>query len=44
MMKIAFNSDDDLPLKKITLKLYFILLVIRSAFSDSSKYYPQVFR
>ena len=44
MMKIAFNSDDDLPLKKITLKLCFILLVITSAFSDGSKYYPQVFR
>ena len=38
-MKIKFNADNDLPLKKL-LKLYDIMIVV---FSDGRKYYPQVF-
>ena len=41
-MKIKFNSDDDLPLKK-TLKLYNMVIVVRSVFHESKKYYPLVF-
>ena len=45
--KIKFYSDVDLPLKKM-LKLYSMvivnqLLVVRSAFHECNKYYPQVF-
>ena len=39
-MKIKFNSDDDLPLKK-TLKLY-NMVVVRSVFHEDNKYYPHV--
>ena len=41
-MKIRFNSDDDLPLKK-TLELHNIIIVVRSLFNDGSKHYPQIF-
>ena len=41
-MKIKFNSDDNLPLNKI-LKIHNMTIVIRSAFQEDSKYYPQVF-
>ena len=41
-MKVKFNSDDDLPLKK-TLKLYNLVIVVRSVFHEGTKYYPQVF-
>ena len=40
-MKIKFNSDDDLPLKK-ALELYNMVVVVRSVFHKDSKYYPQV--
>ena len=39
-MKIRFNSDTDLPLKE--LKIYDIVIVIRSVFNDNNKYYPQI--
>ena len=41
-MKIKFNSDDDLPLKKV---LYFlsITVIIRNIFEKDGKYYPQCF-
>ena len=39
-MKIKFNSDDDLPLKK---PLKFHLMTIRSVFEEDGKLYPQVF-
>ena len=39
-MKIRFNSDTDLPLKE--LKIYDIMIVIRSVFNDNNKYYPQI--
>ena len=41
-MKIKFTSDDNLPLKK-TLELCNMVVVIRSIFCESNKYYPQVF-
>ena len=41
-MKIKFNSDDNLPLNKV-LKLQMLTIVVRSAFQEDGKYYPQVF-
>ena len=40
-MKINANLDDDLPLNKI-LKLHMLTIIVRSAFEDNGKYYPQV--
>ena len=41
-MKIKFESNDNLPLNKI-LKLHILTVIIRSAFEEDGKYYPQVF-
>ena len=41
-MKIKFNSCDDLPLNK-PLKFHDMTIVIRSAFEEDGKIYPQVF-
>ena len=41
-MKIKFNLDDNLPLNKI-LKLYNLTIILKSAFEEDCKYYPQVF-
>ena len=41
-MKIKFNSDDELPLKK-PLKFHNMTITIRSAFEEDGKLYPQVF-
>ena len=41
-MKIKFNSDDDLPLNK-ALSLHNLAIIMRSAFEEDGKYYPQVF-
>ena len=41
-MKIKFNSDDDLQLKK-ALKFHNITITIRSVFEEGGKLYPQVF-
>ena len=41
-MKIKFNSDDDLPLKKI-LKFHLMTITIRSVFKEDGKLYLQVF-
>ena len=41
-MKIKFNSDDDLPLKKM-LEPFYMVIVIRSPFHEDNKYYLQVF-
>ena len=41
-LKIKFNSDDSLPLKR-TLKLIVIIILARAAFKEGNKYYPQVF-
>ena len=41
-MKIKFNSDDDLPLKK-QLKFHNMTITIRFVFEEDGKRYPQVF-
>ena len=41
-MKIKFDPDDDLPLNK-TLKLHNMTIVVRSAFEDKGKFYPQIY-
>ena len=41
-MKIKFNSDDDLPLNK-PLKFNAMTIIIRSAFEEDGKFYPQLF-
>ena len=41
-MKIRFNSDDKLPLKK-PLKFNLMTINIRSVFEEDGKLYPQVF-
>ena len=41
-MKIKFNSDDELPLKK-TLRLYNMIIGVKSVFHEGNKYYPQFF-
>ena len=42
IQKLKFNSDDDLPLTK-TLEFNNMMIVVRSAFYEDNKYYPQVF-
>ena len=42
LVKIKFNSDDNLPLDKI-LKLHILALIVRSVFQENREYYPQVF-
>ena len=41
-MKIKFNSDDDLPLKKL-LKFHNLTTIIRSVFEKDGKLCRQVF-
>ena len=41
-MKIKFNSNDDLPLNK-PLRFHSMTIIIRSAFEEDGKRYPQVF-
>ena len=41
--KIKFNSDDNVPLNEIKLKLHDLTVVASSAFQEDKKYYPQVF-
>ena len=41
-MKIKFNSDDDLPLRK-PLEFHNMTITIRSVFEEDCKPYPQVF-
>lgn len=40
--EIEFSSDGGVSLKK-TLKLYEIIVVVRSVFNDVKKFYQQVF-
>ena len=40
-MKNKYNSNDDLPLKKM-LEIHYMLIVVRSVFHESNKYYLQV--
>ena len=42
LMKIKFNSDDNLSLNKI-LKLHMLTVIVRSVFQADNKYYPHVF-
>ena len=41
-MKIKFDSNDDLFLNK-QLKFLSITIIVRSAFEEDGKYFPQVF-
>ena len=41
-MKIKFDSDDDLTLNK-ALKFHVMTIIIRSAFEEDGKLYPQLF-
>ena len=41
-MKIKFNSDKDLPLKK-PLKFHAMTIIIRSVFEEGGKFYSQGF-
>ena len=41
-LKIRFESNDDLPLNK-PIKLRLLTIIIRSVFSEGSKFYPQLF-
>ena len=43
LMKIKFDSDDNLPLNKI-LKLHNLTIVVTSVFQGENKYYPQLFK
>ena len=40
-MKIQFNSDDKLPLNK-TVENPIMTIVVRAAFLENNKYYPQI--
>ena len=42
IMKIKFDSDDNLPLNKV-LKFHALTIIIRSVFERDGKYYPQIF-
>ena len=41
-MKIKFNSDDELPLKKY-IEIPNMTIVARAIFLENNRYYPQVF-
>ena len=41
-MKIKFNSNDNLPLKK-KLTFHNMTIIIRCVFSEGGKFYPQLF-
>ena len=41
-MKIKYNPDDDLLLNK-RLKFHAMVIIIRSVFSESGKFYPKLF-
>ena len=42
-IKIKFNLDNDLSLKKKILELYNMIIIVRSVFQGNNKYYRQVF-
>ena len=42
LMKIKFNSDDELPLNK-TIEIPIMIIVVRDSFHENKKYYSQVF-
>ena len=41
-MKFKFDSDDELPVNK-TIEIRSMIIVVRAAFHENNKYYPQVF-
>ena len=41
-MEIKLNSDNELPLDK-TIEIPSMRIVVRAAFHENDKYYPQVF-
>ena len=41
-MKIKFDSDDNFPLNK-KLKLRMLTIMVRFAFQEDAKFYPQFF-
>ena len=41
-MKIIFNSDDNLPLKKV-LKIHILTVIVKCVFKKNGKSYLQVF-
>ena len=41
-MKMKVDSDDNLPLNKLK-KIYIVKIVVRAAFHENNKYYPQAF-
>ena len=41
-MKIKFNSDDDIPLNKLS-NFLSITVIIRNIFEKDGQYYPQIF-
>ena len=41
VMKIKFDSDDNLPLKTIEIPL--VTIAVRAVFHENSKFHPQVF-
>ena len=41
-MKIKFNTDDNLPFNK-PLKLHMLTVIVRSAFEEDGKLYPQIY-
>ena len=41
-LKIRFKSNDELPLNK-PIKPRLLTIIIRSVFSESGKFYPQLF-
>ena len=42
IMKIKFNSDDDLPLNELPI-FHLMTIIIRCVFSEHGKFYPQLF-
>ena len=41
-MKIKINSDDELPLNKIT-KIHSMITIVKAIFHENDKYFAQVF-
>ena len=41
LLKIKFNTDDNLPLNK-PLKLHLLTIIVRCIFEEDGKFYPQL--
>ena len=41
-MRVMFNSNDDLPLDKIS-SIHSMIIVVGSVIKNDEKYYPQVY-